>query len=104
MHSYFLFHFIPSYTFVSGETHKPRGDSGRGSFCNCRVASLNPRSVCLSRCVCGQDTSPSLLLMVVRGLGGACVWQPHSVSLPQGNGSNNVSYHCLCVNVCMNGG
>ncbi|MEQ2301351.1 hypothetical protein AMECASPLE_034964 [Ameca splendens] len=36
------------------------GGSGMSSPCNRWVAGLNPCSVCLSRCVLRQDTSPTL--------------------------------------------
>ncbi|MEQ2300628.1 hypothetical protein AMECASPLE_027658 [Ameca splendens] len=78
------------------------GGSGRGLSCNRWVAGSNPHSVSV---VVSLDKTlhPLCLLMVVRGLGGASVWQSHLCQAAQGNCGYNVVYHCQCVNVCMNG-
>ncbi|MEQ2279096.1 hypothetical protein AMECASPLE_005951 [Ameca splendens] len=53
------------------------GNSGRGPSCNWWVAGLSP-AMSVSVVVClGKTLHPLCLLMVVRGLGGTCVWQAH---------------------------
>ncbi|MEQ2255587.1 hypothetical protein ILYODFUR_015408 [Ilyodon furcidens] len=71
------------------------GSDGSSSSCNQWAASSNPCSVCVSRCVLGQDTSPSL----PANSGQRARWcrlygSFNSVSVPQGSFGYNVAYHC----------
>ncbi|MED6289990.1 hypothetical protein CHARACLAT_008499 [Characodon lateralis] len=73
------------------------GDSGQGLSCNRWVAGLNLHSVCLSRCVPGQDTSLALPAdggqsARFRRLCGSLT----SVSVPQGSCGYKVAYHSVC--------
>ncbi|MEQ2196124.1 hypothetical protein XENOCAPTIV_024493 [Xenoophorus captivus] len=65
--------------------------------CNRRVTGSSPCYICLSRCVLGQDTLPSL-----PADGGQrarwCRCMAASVSLPQGSCGYSVAHHCQCVN------
>ncbi|MEQ2268201.1 hypothetical protein XENORESO_017211 [Xenotaenia resolanae] len=68
------------------------GSGGRSLSCNWWVAGSNPRPVCLSHCVLGQDTSPSL----PADGGQRTRWSRlygslASVSLPQGSCSYTAS-------------
>ncbi|MED6284683.1 hypothetical protein CHARACLAT_021498 [Characodon lateralis] len=68
-----------------------------------RPKAKQSQSVCISCCVFGQDTLPSL----PADGGQRARWRRlygslAPVSLPQGSYGYNVAYHCWCVNLCMN--
>ncbi|MEQ2243796.1 hypothetical protein ILYODFUR_010542 [Ilyodon furcidens] len=89
------FNTICGHLFFTDRTFRPVAQTVGNRW----VAGSDPQFVCFSRCVLGQDTSPSL----PSDAGQRARWrQLHgslaSVSLPHGSCGYNVAYHCQCVN------